>query len=349
MLSNPVTLEKALLLRDRGALFVDVRTPAEYEEASIPGAVNIPLFSNEERAQVGTVYKKSGTVPARLLGMGIVSPRIPDMVNQVLSLPRNEELPVIVFCWRGGMRSQAVNVFFNFAGLSSRQLAGGHKGFRRHVMDFFASGSWGRLLVLRGFTGVGKTLLLRCLDAEGYPVIDLEELAGHRGSAFGGLGKERQPSQKAFDARLWDRLRRIPPGTWALTEGESRNIGKVALPERFFESLQSGPTLWLNASMDFRVKTILEEYPALGEMKASFVNPIQALKRRLGKKVVDDFLDLLEREEWAKLARELMVNYYDPLYSHTRPENRIEINFESEEEGLVRLKAAVASLVNGNI
>ena len=344
MLPNPVALKKALLLRDQGALFVDVRTPSEYEEATIPGAFNIPLFSNEERARVGIVYKKSGAVPARLLGMQIVSPRVPEMVDQVLSLPRNEELPVVVFCWRGGMRSQAVAVFLNFAGLSACQLVGGHKGFRHHVMEFLASGAWGRLFVLRGFTGVGKTRLLRCLDGAGYPSIDLEELAGHRGSAFGGLGKGRQPSQKAFETGLWDCLRKIPPGTWALAEGESRNIGKLALPQRFFSSLQSGPTLWVNASLDYRIKTILEEYPAIGDMKASFVAPIQALKRRLGKKVVDELLNLLEAEEWQKLVRELMVGYYDPLYSHTRPDNRIEIDIEPEDEGLVRLKVAIDRL-----
>jgi len=344
MLPNPATLDQALSLRDQGALFVDVRTPAEFAEATIPGAVNIPLFSNDERARVGTVYKKSGSVPARLLGMEIVSPRIPAMVDKALSLPRNEEHPIIVFCWRGGMRSQAVAGFFNFAGLPARQLIGGHKEFRRHVMDFLASGLWGQLFVLRGFTGVGKTHLLRCLEAENYPVVDLEALAGHRGSAFGGLGKERQPSQKAFEAGLWDRLRKIPPGTWALAEGESRNIGKLALPEVFFASLQRGPSLWLKASLDYRIKTILEEYPALGEMKHSFVAPIQALKRRLGKKAVDDLLVLLESEEWEKLAGELMVGYYDPLYSHTRPDDRIEIDIEPEEEGLVRLKGVIDRL-----
>ncbi|MBN2428679.1 MAG: tRNA 2-selenouridine(34) synthase MnmH [Deltaproteobacteria bacterium] len=345
MFPIPLSLEQALQQRDQGALFVDVRTPAEFEEATIPGAVNIPLFSNEERARIGTVYKKSGAIPARVLGMEIVSPKIPDMVHQAISLPRNEKLPIIVFCWRGGMRSEAVAAFFNLAGLPARQLVGGHKGFRSHVVDFFSSGEWGRLFVLRGFTGVGKTRLLRHLAGEGYPIIDIEDLAGHRGSAFGALGKGSQPSQKAFEASLWNCLKKIPPGAWGLTEGESKNIGRLSLPERFFASLQNGPSLWLNASLDYRVKTILEEYPALGNMKASFVAPIQALKRRLGQKVVDNLLDLLEGEEWERLARELMVGYYDPLYSHTRPADGIEIGIEPEAEGLKRLKAVVAGLV----
>ncbi len=349
MFLDPVTLERALSLREEGALFVDVRSPAEYAEATIPGAVNIPLFSDEERAQVGIMFKKSGAVAARRLGVEIVSPRIPEMIGRVLSYPRNEEIPIIIFCWRGGMRSHAMAIFFSLAGIPARQLVGGHKGFRRHVMDFLASAEVGRLFVLRGFTGVGKTRLLKHFADEGYPVIDLEEMAGHRGSAFGGLGKGPQPSQKAFESFLWDRLRTLSTETWALLEGESRNIGKLALPEHFYASLQQGTTLWINASLDYRVKIILGDYPALRNMKESFVAPIEALKRRLGKKVVDDLLDLLESEQWEKLVRELMVGYYDPLYAHTRPEKRIEIDIEPEEMGVVRLKTAIENLADGDI
>lgn len=346
MLLDPIALDKALLLRDKKALFIDVRTPAEFAEASIPGAVNIPFFSNEERAQVGIVYKQSGSIAARRLGMEIVSPRIPDLVYQALSCPRNEELPVVIFCWRGGMRSQVMAVLFNLAGLPTRQLSGGHKGFRRHVIDFLAAAEWGRFFVLRGFTGVGKTRLLLHLAAEGFPVIDLEGMAEHRGSAFGGLGKGPQPSQKMFETLLWDRLRKVPREGYALLEGESRHIGKLTLPEHVYDSLQQGATLWINASLDYRARIILEDYPTLGHMKGAFTAPIKTLERRLGKKTVTDLLYLLEQDRWEELARELMTVYYDPLYSHSRPEKTIEIEIEPEKAGLLRLKNAIVKLAD---
>jgi tRNA 2-selenouridine synthase len=160
------------------------------------------------------------------------------------------------------------------------------------------------------------------------------------------LGLSPQPSQKSFEAFLWNELRRIPPGKWALAEGESRNIGKLTLPLRVYESLQIETSLWIEASLDYRVKVILEDYPAIDELKAAFVAPIQALKRRLGGETVERLLGLLHRGKWEDLVRDLMVFYYDPLYAHTKPKRRVEICIESEEEGFPHLKAAIKQVLD---
>ncbi len=341
-----IELDQALALRDQGALLIDVRTPAEFAETSIPGAVNVPLFDDGQRARVGTVYKEQGKAAARKLGVELVAPRIPALLEQVATALRRTDLPVIVFCWRGGMRSRALTMFLDLAGIRARQLIGGHKRFRAHVRTFLDQGQWGRLLVLRGLTGVGKTRLLVRLAGQGYPVLDLEALANHRGSAFGALGLPPQPSQKEFEALLWDALRKIPPEGFAVTEGESRNIGKLVLPPRVYEALQRETSLWIEASLDYRVQVLLGDYPAAAELKAAFVAPIRALKRRLGGETVERLLDLLNADDWQQLVQELMVRYYDPLYNHTKPPRRLEIPIEPEERGLVRLKEGIARLLD---
>jgi tRNA 2-selenouridine synthase len=339
------TLEQCLALRDKGALLVDARSPAEYAEATIPGAVNVPIFDNDERIEVGTLYKQVGKQQAKRRGVELVAPKIPAMVDQVAALQAKTSLPAVIFCWRGGLRSLALTQFLDLAGIPVRQLSGGHKGFRRHVIDYFEKAEWGRLLVLRGLTGVGKTHYLNQLMEQGHPVIDLEGLANHRGSAFGNLGLPSQPGQKMFESLLWDELRRITPGAYALTEGESRHIGRVALPKRVYEALQLETSIWLNAPLEARVRNILADYPAVDQLKEEFTQPIRALKEKLGKETMNHYLQLLEDGRWSELVRELMVNYYDPLYQHTFPKRRVEVDLEPEETIVARILATADQLL----
>ncbi len=340
-----IDLHKALELKDKGALFIDARTPSEFAEATIPGAINVPIFDDEQRARVGLLYKEQGPTAARRLAVELVAPKIPEMVRRVEQAAENERQPLVVFCWRGGMRSRALTSFLELAGFSPRQLIGGHKEFRAHVREFFESGHWGRMLVLRGLTGVGKTRLLLRLQQEGYPVVDLEGLANHRGSAFGALGLAPQPTQKAFEALLWEALRKIPRDGYVLAEGESKHIGKLVLPPRVHDSLQWETSIWLEASLEYRTRIILEDYPVSSIPRAQFVAPIAALRRRLGAETVDRLLALLDGGRWEELVRDLMVLYYDPLYFHTHPERRIEVCLEPEEEGVAQVKEAIAQIL----
>jgi len=341
-MSMTVTLEQGLSLRDRGAVLIDARSPAEFAEATIPGAINLPVLDNAERTEVGTLYKQVGKARARRRGVELVAPKIPAMVDQAAALQAVTSLPVVVFCWRGGMRSLALTQFLELAGVPARQLAYGHKGFRRHVLVFFEQARWGRLLVLRGLTGVGKTHYLKRLAKRGYPVVDLEGLANHRGSAFGSLGLPPQPTQKMFEALVWDQLRKIPAEGYALVEGESRHIGRVALPPRLYQALQVETSLWLKASLPCRVRNILADYPAIDSLKNDFVVPLKLLKDKLGKKTVSRYLELLASGCWEELVAGLMENYYDPLYQYTFPERRVEVDLEPEGLAVERLTAAIA-------
>jgi tRNA 2-selenouridine synthase len=341
-----IDLEQALKMRANGALLVDVRTPAEFAEATIPGAINVPIFSDDERVEVGTLYKQAGKAQARTRGVELVAPKIPALLAAVREAHAGRSGPVIVFCWRGGMRSRALTAFLELAGVPARQLLGGHKAFRRLVLDDMAAGNWGRILVLRGMTGVGKTVMLTRLAAEGYPVIDLEGLANHRGSAFGGLGLPDQPGQKRFEALLREELLKFKDSEYILVEGESRHIGRLQVPPVLFAAMQKEPSIWLEASLDFRVRCILDDYPAIDQARLTFERPIRALKERLGNEKVAHLLDLLHNGTWDELVRELMVNYYDPLYQHTFPENRIEIEVEPIEQGVAGVKAAIEKILS---
>ncbi|MEA3543619.1 MAG: tRNA 2-selenouridine(34) synthase MnmH [Thermodesulfobacteriota bacterium] len=339
-----IELEKALEQRCKGALIIDVRTPAEFAEATIPGAANVPIFSNDERAQVGTVFKQQGKKDARKLGVTLVAPKIPQLMEQVENLRRDHSGPVIVFCWRGGMRSLAMVSFMNLAGIPARQLLGGHKGFRRKILDYFEQQQWSPIFVLRGLTGVGKTRVLQQLQQLDYPVIDLEGLANHRGSAFGALGLESQPSQKKFEALLWARLEQLKNKAYLVTEGESLHIGRIMIPKSFHQAMQVEPSIWLTASLNVRTQIILEDYPALDQLREQFKKPIYALKERLGSTVVAEFLELLDSGQWDKLVRELMVRYYDPLYLHTLPEHRVEIELETVDFATQKVAVALDRL-----
>ena len=338
---EPIELDKALHWRRNGALLIDVRTPQEFAEATIPGAINLPLFSNAERRQVGTAYRQQGKKAARQLGVELVAPKIPGFVSSVEQLWGEEQGPLIVFCWRGGLRSQAMSAFLTLAGIPARQLRGGHKAFRRHVVDYFEQQQWPPIQVLRGLTGVGKTRVLQHLAHRGYPVVDLEGLANHRGSAFGALGLSPQPSQKMFEAALWDRLDGLKAAPYLVTEGESLHIGRLTVPKRFHQAMQVLPSLWLTASLETRIRAILDEYPARDQRREQFKKPIAALKERLGRATVSELISLLDAGRWEDLVRELMVRYYDPLYMHTLPEQRIELGLEPFDEGVERVAATL--------
>lgn len=342
-----IDLDQALELRHKGALLVDVRSPSEFAETTIPGAINVPIFDDEERALIGTLYKRDSKGNARRRGIELVAPKIPQLLEQVEAARDPNGPPAVVFCWRGGLRSLAITSFLNLAGIPARQLRGGHKAFRKQVSRFFETENWQRILVLRGMTGVGKTQVLQQLATESYPVIDLEGLANHRGSAFGALGLDPQPGQKMFEALLWDRLDQLRDSDYLLTEGESLHIGRLVVPKLFHQAMQKETSLWLEASLDYRVRVILEDYPALDDLRDAFEAPILALTERLGKKVVAEMMELLRQGEWSQLVRELMVRYYDPLYLHTLPEQRREVQFSSFDEGMKQLREAIAAVLKG--
>ena len=255
-LVREITVEEAL---SKGYRFIDTRTPEEFEEFHIPGAYNVPLFSAEERKKVSRVYYEKGEKEARLYALEIVGPKLHKIVRQIKEI-KDREGKVVVYCWRGGMRSLAVAAICTLAGVSVPRLEGGYRAFRKYILNRMAEILKDKkLIVLYGPTGSGKTRIIRALKEKGYPVIDLEGLAGHRGSVFGGIGLE-QPSQKMFDALLWQELERLKDAPCILIEGESRKIGRLFIPEPFWEAMERGEKIYVELPLEERVKISMEDY-----------------------------------------------------------------------------------------
>lgn len=298
-------------------LVVDVRTPLEYGEDQIPGAVNVPLLTNEERVEIGTLYKQQGPHVARVRGLEITAPRLPAIVAEIAAAAHGR--PVLVYCWRGGLRSRTVTAVLELTGYQASQLRGGYKSYRNHVIGYFESFQPpGPLVVLHGLTGIGKTTFLHRLREHGFgAVVDLEGLAVHRGSAFGMLGLEQHLSQKQFESLLWDEFRRMTPGTPVILEGESRRIGRVALPGDLYEKMRDGFKVWCEASLETRVSRLLQDY-GREEYREEIVAALDRIRKKLGGEKYRELQGCLERWELEAFVRELCVSYYDRTYYKVR-------------------------------
>lgn len=294
-------------------VLIDVRSEGEFEEATIPGAVNLPLLSNSERSEVGKAYTNVSPAAARVMGLRFVSPKLPQLVARAGELGQGR--PLVLFCWRGGMRSRALAQVLDLMGLPVYRLVGGYKAYRHKVVEFFAQEFQTQVLVLRGNTGVGKTELLARLRRAGYPAIDLEGLANNRGSVFGDVGLGQAPSQKAFEARFYEDLRLFQDRRYVIVECESKRIGRVNLPLSFYEAMQSGIQILVYDSLESRVKRLVEEYTRLPGALEQIREALQRLRKTLGNLKVDE-LERLVRKDQETFTRILLQEYYDPLYAY---------------------------------
>ncbi len=295
---------------------IDVRTPLEYEDDHIPGAVNVTLLSNEERVEIGILHKEAGPPSARMRGLELTASRFPAMVKEIASAAAGR--PVIVYCWRGGLRSRTVAEILDLTGFPAIQLLGGYKAYRAHVTAFFDNfRPRGPLVVLHGLTGVGKTDLLHRLDGNSCTVIDLEGLAMHRGSAFGELGMSQNLSQKRFDTLLWDALRSSPDGRPVVLEGESRRIGRISLPGNFYEIMREGIKIWCDASLETRVERLITEY-GRPEYREEMAAALGRIRKKLGGDKHSEIMEYLDGWDLRPFMSELLVSYYDKVYYKTR-------------------------------
>lgn len=291
---------------------IDVRTPLEFQEDHIPGAYNVPLLSNEERAEIGTIYKQVGPVAARRRGLELTCSRFHDLVDRILA--HSSGRPILVYCWRGGLRSQSVAMLVEMCGTPALQLSGGYKSFRNHVVEYFERCDFpSPLIVLHGMTGTGKTMFINGLDPGKWSTIDLEALACHRGSAFGGLGMRQDFSQKHFETVLWDAFRRLPMDLPIVLEGESRRIGKYYLPGRLYDRMAESVRVWCHASMETRIKRLSAEY-ARPEYKEKMLEALGRIGKKLGGVRHAELKRRIEEWEVEGIARGLVEEYYDKTY-----------------------------------
>ncbi|MET3576672.1 tRNA 2-selenouridine(34) synthase MnmH [Bhargavaea ullalensis] len=312
-MKRELTLDELFKLREAGGhALIDVRSPKEFEEGTMPGAVNIPIFNNEERAEVGTIYKQKGQEAAKKRGLEIFSAKLPAFVDEF----RQIGTPFTVFCWRGGMRSKTAATVTDLMGLRSSRLTGGIRTYRQWIVSELEKGQFKPpLIVLNGYTGCGKTAILHRLAADGFPVIDLEGIAGHRGSIFGGIGL--QPSnQKKFDALLVGEMKRHADSPYVVIEGESRRIGKSVLPDFFDHKKKDGTHLFLRLPADVRVDNILADYDP-DQDPARFLEAFSRIERRIHTPIAREIRGYLETREFPDAVRLLLEYYYDPRYEHS--------------------------------
>ena len=293
---------------------IDVRTPLEFADDHIPGAINAPVLSNEERVLVGTMYKQVSPFEATKYGAALVARNIAHHL-ETLFADRPINWKPLIYCWRGGKRSGAMTAWFNMIGWKARQLQGGYKVYRNHVLEELESLP-GRFdyRVLAGLTGSGKTRLLRALGECGAQVLDLEDLAQHRGSLLGSLPGQAQPSQKGFDTRLVQALERLDPARPVFVEAESKKIGQVQLPAALMRALGDAECIRVEARLEDRVDFLCEDYAALMEAPEQFKSLLSCLVDLHGRQTVARWHELVDARAKAELFRELIERHYDPAY-----------------------------------
>ncbi len=311
------------LAKSKNGIIIDVRTPAEFADGHIPSAINIPIFSNEERVVVGTVYKKQSKEKAVETGLDFVGVKLGGFVRTVKKLMRKRELdfdtPIYVYCWRGGMRSNSMAWLFRTAGFNVDVLKGGYKAYRASFIENVVAKQW-KLIVLGGPTGCGKTYILNSLREQGEQVIDLEGLASHRGSAFGNYGHDTpQPTSEQFANCLYEELRELDSSKYIWCEGESMSIGRVFMPQEFYNLIQSSELIHFDMPVDVRLDHIMKDYGDCPKevLTACFAN----ITKRLGNDNAKKAIELIADNQ-IKEAAAIALGYYDKSYLHSL-ENRI--------------------------
>ncbi|MCF6171008.1 MAG: tRNA 2-selenouridine(34) synthase MnmH [Bacteroidales bacterium] len=322
-----LTIESFLPLTDILPL-VDVRSPKEFTEGHIPGAVNIPLFSDDERAAVGIRYKQGGNENAVLLGLEIVGPKLAGFAKEAKRLASKKE--ILVHCWRGGMRSASMAWLFETAGLKARTLDGGYKAYRRFIRQQFSREA--KMIVLGGYTGSGKTDVLKVLEKSGEQFLDIEGIAKHKGSAFGHLGQEPQPGNEQFENNLADAWRKFDFKRTIWVEDESRMLGRCGIPDPLFQKMRNSVLLKIIVPKAEREKRLVKEY---GELEPEgLLQSLKKIEQRLGGLATKQAREALELGNVKKVAG-IILFYYDKSYHHgnesRNPKNIIEIDVEKDE------------------
>ncbi|GBG05699.1 tRNA 2-selenouridine synthase [Paenibacillus agaridevorans] len=332
-----MSIDELLKMRQsKTVVTIDARSPSEFAEATIPGSLNIPLFDDAERAEVGTTYKQVSVQAAMDRGLELVSAKLPDFIKQFREIPGQK----VVFCWRGGMRSKTTATVLSLMGIRVHRLTGGFRAYRKWVVETLENMELAASpIVLLGNTGTGKTAILRQLAEEGYPVLDLEKMAGHRGSIFGHVGMASH-NQKTFESLLVADLLQLEQSPYVLIEGESKRIGKAVIPDFIVRKKEQGEQLLIRLPIEERVRHIVEDYRPL-EHKQELIQGFQRIRRHIHTPVAKEIAACLEADQYEAAVRLLLEHYYDPRYEHAMsqysgPTTIIEADTVAEAARLVK-------------
>jgi len=306
---------------------VDVRSPGEFSYGHIPGAVNIPLFNDSQRAEVGTIYKKEGNLKAVIRGIDLAAPEMSDKLRSAVALA--PEKSILIYCWRGGMRSEAMAWLFSMGGLTPLMLEGGYKAYRNYILT--GLGKKRNFIILGGLTGSGKTHILKYMMSSGKQVTDLEGLASHKGSAFGAMGQQPQPSSEYFANLLYSDLAGKKEEDLIWLEDESRNIGTVFMPDSFYDMIQSAPLIALMMSIETRIPRLLREYASFPPEQ--IIASVMKISKRLGGDRTREALEAIRNGDFATAIR-ITLEYYDKSYNYalSKPQDRKVIYIETDTD-----------------
>ena len=321
----PISIEEILTLRDQLPL-IDVRSQGEFSEGHIRGAINIPLLNNEERIIVGTAYKKQGQQIAIKEGFRLVGPRLLDIINETEKIADGRE--VLVHCWRGGMRSNNFCQFIAMAKIKSHSLKGGYKAYRQLALQTFQKPL--QLVLVTGCTGSGKSEVLRALAQQGEQVLDLEAMANHKGSAFGGLMLPPQPTTEQFHNDLFEAMLKLDLTKPIWVEDESITIGKVSLPVDFWRHMQASPLVQMHVSKEIRIKRLVNEYGIADRQE--FASAMDKITKRLGGQHLKAAKASLAEGNMAATI-DILLTYYDKYYLGSIDKKKGRIKYELDWDG----------------
>jgi tRNA 2-selenouridine synthase len=302
---------------------IDARSESEFALDHIPGAINCPVLNDEERILVGTTYKQVGAFEAKRIGAPLVARNISRAIETLFADKPRDWKP-LVYCWRGGNRSGSMAHILAKVGWPVVQLDGGYKAFRGHVSAALDQAPALHYRVVCGTTGSGKSRLLETLDAIGAQVLDLERLAAHRGSVLGHLPGEPQPSQKMFETRIWDKLRRFDPSKPVFVESESKKVGNLRVPDVVMERMRASPCIALTLSRPNRVRLLMEDYQHFCADPATLNAQLDHLVQLHGREKIDAWHELANAGRMPELVDQLLVEHYDPAYLRSIDRNFVQ-------------------------
>lgn len=296
---------------------LDVRSPSEYADDHLPGAISVPVLNDEERVRIGTLYKQVSPFAAKKLGAALIARNIAQhLEDKFVDKPKSWR--PLVYCWRGGMRSGAMAHILAQVGWNTTQLEGGYKSYRRHVLaELEILPGQFDFRVIAGGTGSGKSYLLQALAEQGAQVLDLEKLAQHRGSLLGRLPGQPQPSQKTFETRLWDVLRTFTPDRPVYVEAESRKVGVLSVPTELIERMRASVCVKIEVPLEARVDFLMEDYAHFLKDAALLIERLSLLVEMHGREVIGRWCEMASQNEWRPLVSELLTLHYDPAYKRS--------------------------------
>jgi tRNA 2-selenouridine synthase len=300
---------------------IDVRSPLEYEEDHIIGSINCPVLYDQERIIVGTIYKKESTFRAKIIGSSLTARNIAKHIEEKFINQKGSWQPLI-YCWRGGQRSKAFSLILSEVGWRTFQLEGGYKKYRNEVINFLNKvGSKLKIILISGKTGSAKTKILQNIKLQGGQILDLENLANHKGSLLGKIPNLKQPSQKLFESKLYHQIKQLDLRRNVYIEAESSKIGNIHIPKTLWAKMIVSPRIEIKADIELRSSFLLNDYKYMCENPELIKPIIYGLKNRLSKKLINDWMELITKKLWLDLTKSFLENHYDPSYSSNTIKN----------------------------